>query len=342
MADVIPILFTIIIAVILAGMFVIIVALFLCDLKLLRFQKQQVIHKRRSPGGFTIVVYAQNSEATIADCLDAIYRTYLRSVEVLIVDNGSTDNTVLKIREFQKAHPKFKMLTLFKNRRSEKRVALRQAFKKSHNNGASLCINANIQVNKHIIKRLRTIETPNRPIALQALPLVETNYLLISRSYMELSGYLFHKALYYLKLKNVFQESSAVYYPSKSPELLQLSASTSQETYINQLKYSIAPKSQKVFTVSAAIKILALLASYYLVRLAVSEQVILPLLYTFAIFTSWICFVSFSSPYLSRRERGLLGSTIMVAYPLILIAEAREVLLSNLHCITRRTIRVIN
>ena len=41
----------------------------------------------------SVIIPAYNAEATLADCLESVARQTLRPFEVVLVDDGSTDNT---------------------------------------------------------------------------------------------------------------------------------------------------------------------------------------------------------------------------------------------------------
>ena len=54
----------------------------------------------------TVIIPALNEEALIGACLEALARQTTVPDEILVVDNGSTDNTVQVVQEFIKLHPR--------------------------------------------------------------------------------------------------------------------------------------------------------------------------------------------------------------------------------------------
>ncbi len=52
----------------------------------------------------SVVVPAYNSETLIADALDSVFAQTHRPIELLVVDDGSTDNTVQAVADWQTAH----------------------------------------------------------------------------------------------------------------------------------------------------------------------------------------------------------------------------------------------
>ena len=57
---------------------------------------------------FSIIVPTYNVEKYIADCLNSIVKQNFKDYEVIIVDDGSTDNTLNIVTEFAKKMIKLK------------------------------------------------------------------------------------------------------------------------------------------------------------------------------------------------------------------------------------------
>lgn len=60
----------------------------------------------------SIVIPAYNCEKYIVTCLESIYNQNYNEFEVIIIDDGSTDNTNKIIREYIKDKINFKLITI--------------------------------------------------------------------------------------------------------------------------------------------------------------------------------------------------------------------------------------
>ena len=67
---------------------------------------------KKSKVRISVVIPTYNSWTTLKDCIASIQKQTLTSIEILVVDNGSSDNTSDKVR---KKFPKVKLITLKKN-----------------------------------------------------------------------------------------------------------------------------------------------------------------------------------------------------------------------------------
>ena len=48
----------------------------------------------------SIIIRTKNEEKWISSCLRSVFRQDYKNIEVVLVDNESTDNTVIKAKEF--------------------------------------------------------------------------------------------------------------------------------------------------------------------------------------------------------------------------------------------------
>ncbi|HWR24572.1 MAG TPA: glycosyltransferase family 2 protein [Feifaniaceae bacterium] len=58
----------------------------------------------------SIIVPVYNAQSTIGRCLDSIRKQTLRDIEVIIVNDGSTDNSGNLIRNYTEADPRFRLV----------------------------------------------------------------------------------------------------------------------------------------------------------------------------------------------------------------------------------------
>jgi len=101
----------------------------------LRFKKEAQPKKRnRSPKPLvSIVIAAHNEELTIARTLDSVRKSSYRKLEIIVVDDGSTDKTKKIVREYIEKHPKANIKLMYK----QKNVGKGQALNHGMKNGAS-------------------------------------------------------------------------------------------------------------------------------------------------------------------------------------------------------------
>ena len=52
----------------------------------------------------SIIIRTKNEERWISSCLQSVYSQTYQNIEVILVDNYSTDKTVEKAKKFQKRH----------------------------------------------------------------------------------------------------------------------------------------------------------------------------------------------------------------------------------------------
>jgi cellulose synthase/poly-beta-1,6-N-acetylglucosamine synthase-like glycosyltransferase len=68
-----------------------------------------------------------NEEEHITECLDAIFAQDYKNIEVIVVNDKSTDNTLSILKDYKQKHPSLKIINLKKN--SGKKAALTRAMK---------------------------------------------------------------------------------------------------------------------------------------------------------------------------------------------------------------------
>lgn len=64
----------------------------------------------------SIIIPSYNAEAYLPLCLDSVIAQNYKNIEIIIIDDKSTDNSILLIEEYQKAYPHITLIKLDENR----------------------------------------------------------------------------------------------------------------------------------------------------------------------------------------------------------------------------------
>src|ERR1700675_3651669 len=80
------------------------------DLQATQRQRQQQAHpyarRYRHRPLVTVLVMAQNDEATIMRCLDSLRQNSYRKLQIVVIDNASSDKTRQHVKAFITDHPR--------------------------------------------------------------------------------------------------------------------------------------------------------------------------------------------------------------------------------------------
>ena len=109
----------------------------------------------------SVVITCRNDALTITNCLESVFSSYARKIEVVVVDNNSTDNTTRLVKQHIKAHPKRRIRLVAKRKYS---VGLQQdvnAFKKYISGEILLVIRGNIKLSRAAIGSARAVFDAN-------------------------------------------------------------------------------------------------------------------------------------------------------------------------------------
>lgn len=79
----------------------------------------------------TVIVFAQNHHDSIGICLAGIAQRSYRKIEVLVVDNASTNDTKRVVEVFKKEHPKLAARIIKKRKQVDRRLAYQAALQKT-------------------------------------------------------------------------------------------------------------------------------------------------------------------------------------------------------------------
>jgi glycosyltransferase involved in cell wall biosynthesis len=83
-------------------------------------------HLRRRPL-MNVVVFADNDEATVIDCLQSLLRGSYKKLEIIVIDNASKDATNRLTRDFIKTNPKHALRLVSKRRVEPRDQAIKHA-----------------------------------------------------------------------------------------------------------------------------------------------------------------------------------------------------------------------
>src|SRR3989344_4025186 len=63
--------------------------------RILKFKQKNV-----KAGKVSVIILAENNKKTIVECLNSLFRSTIRKIEVIVIDNKSTDGTQQIVREY--------------------------------------------------------------------------------------------------------------------------------------------------------------------------------------------------------------------------------------------------
>ena len=122
------------------------------DLRQIQRQKRA----KKAPGKrplISVVIWADNSERCVEDCLKSITAVSYRKYEVIVIDNASKDATKALIRQFIAAHPKKTVKLVAKRRRGELKQELPKLLKKPIKGDLMLVLGADYRLAKDSLTR---------------------------------------------------------------------------------------------------------------------------------------------------------------------------------------------
>lgn len=101
------------------------------DIRHLKAKKTRSrIKKRTKRPLVTMLIPAHNEELVIERCLDSVSKSTYRKLQIIVIDDASSDSTRKIVRDFIKNHPKKDIFLMFKRKNGGKAAALNHALKK--------------------------------------------------------------------------------------------------------------------------------------------------------------------------------------------------------------------
>lgn len=99
----------------------------------------------------SILIAAHNEELSIARCLDSVVRSSYRKIEVIVIDDASSDNTRRIIRHYIKEHPKKNIRLRFRRKNGGKGEALNHALRSGVSGSLVMTLDADSLIHKDSI-----------------------------------------------------------------------------------------------------------------------------------------------------------------------------------------------
>jgi len=90
----------------------------------------------------TVAIPARNEEKTVTRCLDSILYGDYKLVQVLVVDDGSTDSTLGTLRRYKRTHPELDLRIIHKEKSGGKGAGLSYALRRYGRGELVMCCDA--------------------------------------------------------------------------------------------------------------------------------------------------------------------------------------------------------
>lgn len=310
--------------------FIVNILLTLFDIRLAsKLQQHDKMPSYKNRKKLALIVVTQNSQADIEECIQRIYAMQLRSLEIHIIDNASTDNTKQLIQHFQKNHPKFKIHTTYKRTQSHYGAVLTQVRKKVSKERVLIVSPATAHFSKTKIYDIQKILASDQSLmsfAVPVLPYVSANYVSVLRSYEQITAYLLKKCASYcgIKLQSTSRENVLVH---------TVTGKSLETPMYNELSYSMHIRSKAqtdskfpLNLLTSVFYIIWLIAVPYFVYVAVRYENTQLLLYSLGLTIGWLFIAGLAAPGLKVIEKIQLTISLPIAYVLLYIRSGITVI----------------
>lgn len=126
------------------------------DIEEMKRRKKLPKRMRRIQPLVTVLIPAHNEEAAIERCLNSVVRSSKRKLQIIVIDDASTDATAKIVRQYIVDHPK-QTITLHRKRKNVgKGAALNSALKKFAQGEFVMTLDADSVLDKQAIRRALT------------------------------------------------------------------------------------------------------------------------------------------------------------------------------------------
>lgn len=123
---------------------------------IVRFKKERSVLKRKKSKQLrplvSVLIPAHNEEKSIIRCLESVRKNTHRKLEIIVIDDASSDNTRTLVREYIAAHPNRNIRLLYKRKNVGKAEALNHALKKAVHGDLVMTLDADSAIERHSIK----------------------------------------------------------------------------------------------------------------------------------------------------------------------------------------------
>ncbi len=99
----------------------------------------------------SVLIPAHNEELGIIRCLDSVRRNTYRKLEIIVVDDASTDNTRQLVREYIKKHPKRGIRLMYKRKNVGKAEALNHVLRRGAKGDLIMTLDADSVLHKKAV-----------------------------------------------------------------------------------------------------------------------------------------------------------------------------------------------
>lgn len=119
---------------------------------IMRYRRNTVIKKTRARKPIvSVLIAAHNEELSIVRCLDSVLKSSYRKIEVIVIDDASSDATRSLVRQYIKDHPKKNIRLRFRRKNGGKGEALNHALRGGISGSLVMTLDADSLIHKHSI-----------------------------------------------------------------------------------------------------------------------------------------------------------------------------------------------
>ena len=122
------------------------------DIKQFRRMRMSPKHRRVAPL-VSVLIPAHNEGVSIIDCLDSVRRSSYRKLQIIVIDDASTDNTRQLIRDYIAKYPTRPISLMYRQKNQGKASALNHALRRRAKGDLVMTLDGDSILHKDAIKR---------------------------------------------------------------------------------------------------------------------------------------------------------------------------------------------